>query len=43
MRPPPKSRGKPIARLEDVLGKLSFNEAPAEKQGKTPSDNDKIN
>ena len=35
MRPPPKSRGKPVLELRMMIVGQSFNEAPAEKQGKT--------
>ena len=35
MRPPPKSRGKQDRAGVETLGRAGFNEAPAEKQGKT--------
>ena len=35
MRPPPKSRGKLDVAIAIIRDELSFNEAPAEKQGKT--------
>ena len=37
MRPPPKSRGKPSRAKAADDEKFRFNEAPAEKQGKTTS------
>ena len=37
MRPPPKSRGKLRVEQPALARLIRFNEAPAEKQGKTPT------
>ena len=38
MRPPPKSRGKPATQKSGGVIPPGFNEAPAEKQGKTAAE-----